>query len=145
MSAQVQPITGLDEVEKLLRTCDLPVADLSSSPPPLFFGVHSGTALSAVIGLEIYGTVALLRSLAVEPGMRAHGLGRELVAFAERFAAREGVKELFLLTTTVRDYFERQGYSPRSREDAPAVIRSTQQFSDICPDTSALLCKLLAP
>ncbi|MGF6267057.1 GNAT superfamily N-acetyltransferase [Paraburkholderia youngii] len=40
--------------------------------------------------------VAVVRGIAVEPTMRHHGIGRELLAFAERYACRQGCTELAL-------------------------------------------------
>jgi GNAT superfamily N-acetyltransferase len=44
------------------------------------------TNLAQTISLEIYGTEALLRSLAVDPGFRSTGLGSALVEHAEAHA-----------------------------------------------------------
>lgn len=67
MSAPIEPVSALHEILPLLGECDLPVSDLVASQLPLFFGMRSGSGLVAVIGLEVFGPVALLRSLAVAP------------------------------------------------------------------------------
>lgn len=144
MPVRIQPVPELSEVVNLLRNCELPVSDIISPHPPQFFGVRSGPALVAVVGLELYGAVALLRSLAVDPAFRRRGLGHELVAYAEQHAMRHGVQRAYLLTTTAADFFLRLGYAPLARDAAPSAIRHTRQFSELCPASSAFMSKPLA-
>lgn len=133
------------EIKQLLSTCDLPTADISPSESLLFFASRSDTRLVGVIGLEVYGPVALLRSLAVDPAHRTHGLGKSLVDYAEAHAASLGVKSLYLLTTTAVAFFSKLGYSPASRAEAPSSIKATSQFSGLCPASSVFMCKRLHP
>lgn len=133
----------LAEVRQLLSACELPTADILPSSSLLFFGTYSAGKLVGVIGLEVYGTNALLRSLAVVPALRRQGLGKSLVTYAETHAASIGVESLYLLTTTADAFFASLGYSPTSREDAPESIRSTTQFSGLCPASSTFMIKQL--
>lgn len=108
------------------------------------FFIHSADdKLVGVIGLEIYGTVALLRSLAVVPAQRNNGRGKSLVKFAEEYAADHGIESLYLLTTTAGDFFSRLGYTNTAREDAPSSIKATSQFSGLCPASSVFMSKHL--
>lgn len=140
----IEPITSLDEILPILTKCNLPVSDISASSPPLFFGVRVAGALAAVVGLELFESVGLLRSLAVSHLCRGRGHAQELVAYAESFAASHGVESLFLLTTTADAFFEKLGYTPASRQSAPQAIQTTPQFSGVCPSSSALLSKYVA-
>ncbi len=144
MSANIEPIANLSEVIGLLAECELPVADISPSGPARFFGIRAEGRLAAVIGLEPLGKIALLRSLAVAPARRHHGLGRELVAHAEQAAGALGIRTLYLLTTTATGFFEKLGYAPTPRDSAPAEIQATSQFAGLCPASSALLSKVIA-
>ena len=65
------------------------------------------------------------------------------MAEAERHARSRGVRELYLLTTTAERFFERLGYRRTGRENAPEAIRGTQEFSGLCPSSSAFLVKEL--
>jgi len=138
-----ESIGQLAEIRQLLSACGLPISDLSLSKSVLFLGSCSETRLVGVIGLEVFDSVALLRSLAVAPSHRHHGLGRSLVAFAEAHAACLGIESFFLLTTTAEAFFTKLGYSPASREDAPSPIQATAQFSGLCPASSAFMYKRL--
>jgi amino-acid N-acetyltransferase len=137
-------MSELNEIVSLLAENDLPVSDISPSHPPRFFGVRVDATLAAVVGLDLFGSVGLLRSLAVSPAYRGRGMARELVVFVERFAASHGVETLFLLTTTAADFFVKLGYLTASRPNAPAVIQATPQFSDLCPSSSVFLSKRVA-
>ena len=139
----IEPLSSLDEILPVLTGCNLPVADISVSSPPQFFGFRVAGSVVAVVGLEQFQSVGLLRSLAVSPGHRGRGLARELVSFVESFALSQGVESLFLLTTTAEAFFVALGYGPASRQEAPQAIQATPQFSGLCPSSSAFLSKRL--
>lgn len=144
MTMNIEPISELKEIMSLLTECGLPVADILQSEPPHFFGVRSESGLVAVVGLELFGAVALLRSLAVAPAHRGRGLARQLVAYAESVAVFRGIDSLFLLTTTASDFFCKLGFMPASRSAAPPAIQATSQFSSLCPASSTFLSKSVA-
>src|SRR5665647_886837 len=83
MDVKIEPISEIKDVLPLLVACCLPVSDISWSNPPQFFGLRSGSDLVAVVGLELFESVGLLRSLAVSPSHRGRGIAHQLVAFAE--------------------------------------------------------------
>ena len=132
------------EVEALLTEAQLPVADLASSRSLKLLGIRDGGGLLGVVGIEVYGRVGLIRSLAVEPAHRKSGLGVSLVSNAEAWAAEQGVETLYLLTTTAAQFFARRGYEAVPRSEAPAAIAATAQFSDLCPASSTFMRKVLA-
>lgn len=132
------------EVEALLAETRLPVSDLSSSRSLTLLGVRERGRLVGVVGIESYGEVGLLRSLAVLPVRRNFGLGVGLVSNAETWAAERGVNTLYLLTTTAAKFFARLGYEAVPRSEAPAAIATTGQFADLCPASSTFMRKVLA-
>ena len=134
-----------EDLIALLEVCALPVGDVALGGPTQFFGIRTEGALVAVVGLECYGHIALLRSLAVAPSVRGLGLAKSLVSFAESYASSNGIGELFLLTTTAEQFFLRRGYVPTSRIAAPTVIQATSEFTELCPASSVLLSKHMAP
>lgn len=131
------------QVRRLLHTSGLPTTDLTAEHLEHFFGWGSRQELRGVVGLEMYGPEALLRSLSVEEGVRGRGGGKALVAEAERYAQGRGVTRIYLLTTTAAAFFERLGYTAAAREEAPECIRATAEFSGLCPSSSAFLVKEL--
>ena len=138
------PVSPDAEMRELLKRCDLLVSDLDSSDSLFFYGCHSNGNITGVVGLEIHGTVALIRSLAVTSNIRGLGVGRLLVQFAEGMARKKGIVSLFLLTTTASNFFERLGYMHHQRDSAPESIKTTAQFSGLCPASSCFMSKQLS-
>ncbi|EEA02468.1 GCN5-related N-acetyltransferase [Burkholderia sp. H160] len=97
-----------------------------------FHEIEQDGQILGCAGLEVYGTDAILRSVAVTPSARGGGLGRALVGIAERDAAALGVQRLFLLTTNAARYFSRIGYRPCARSTAPPPVQASSQFSRLC-------------
>ena len=95
--------------------------------------------------LEIYGPAALLRSVAVDAGWQARGLGAELVEKAIRLAQSRAVREMFLLTTTAAEYFERHGFVRCARDDAPAAMKQSLEFTTICPASAVCMRRTVEP
>jgi len=129
--------------KKLLSESGLPISDITAHHLQHFFGCGSALELEGVVGLELFGEVALLRSLVVASSRRGTGVGSGLVAHAERHARDQGVQSLFLLTTTAEKFFLRRGYTRIPRDEAPAAIKGTKEFSGICPASSAFMVKQL--
>jgi amino-acid N-acetyltransferase len=132
---------NVSAAKQLLSESDLPVADITAQHMRHFFGCGSDLKLEGLVGLELYGEVALLRSLAVRFENRGTGLGTKLVERAEGHAREKGVTSLYLLTTTAEAFFLRRGYARVPREDAPAEIIGTREFAGLCPSTSAFMVK----
>jgi amino-acid N-acetyltransferase len=127
----------------LLEAEGLPASDLTETHLEHFFFTGSDGAPSALVGLEIYGEAALLRSLVVSVAARTQGLGSVLLLHAEEYAAAHQVRALYLLTTTAEPYFAHRGYRRIDRSEAPPSIQSTREFAGLCPSSSAFMIKRL--
>lgn len=127
----------------LLTSAGLPASDLTEAHMDTFFYAGPAVAPDAMIGVEIYGSAALLRSLVVSPELRERGLGKLLVAKAEQYAREHGVSAIYLLTTTAEKFFLARGYAAATRDAAPPSIRKTTEFAGLCPASSAFLSKHL--
>jgi amino-acid N-acetyltransferase len=91
-------------------------------------------------GIEGYGDVGLLRSLAVVPDQRGRGFGLALARRLVSWAAEHGLRELYLLTETAAPFFERKlGFDVIAREEAPPEIRATDEFARQCPGSAVLM------
>lgn len=134
---------SLAQVRRLTAAGELPTDDLGEADLAHFFGAGTADELLGVVGLELLGDTALLRSLAVAAEARGSGYGRALVAAAERHAAGLGVRSLYLLTTTAADFFARLGYRRVERESAPDGVRRTREFASLCPASAAFMLKRL--
>jgi amino-acid N-acetyltransferase len=127
----------------LLSSAQLPTEDLHESHCEYFFYSGSAERPTGLVGLELFGEVALLRSLVVAAGHRGSGEGAALLAHAESQARAQGVRELYLLTNTAEAFFARRGYTRSARDSAPDAIRTTREFASICPSSAALMMRNL--
>lgn len=127
---------------KALQDAGLPADDIALLGRVFYSfsldGQHIGYA-----GLEIYGPVALLRSVWVAEQHRQRGLGSRVVSEMERIAFQSGVESLHLLTKNQATFFERTGYSLTPRQQAPAAIAGTAQFQSLCPSSASYLWKVV--
>ena len=126
---------------RLLSECGLPTDDLRAGAATHFIGVQSGNGLAAVVGIEVFGKVALLRSLAVSERSRAQGLGARLVAAIETYAVSRQVHQMYLLTTTAEGFFVKYGYVRVERSEAPEEISASSEFASLCPQSAAFMTK----
>jgi amino-acid N-acetyltransferase len=130
-------------VVALLQSQGLPVSDITDEHLESFFFAGSDSSPTGLVGLEVHGADALLRSLVVAEAARGKGLGSVLVGHAEQYAASNGVRSLYLLTTTAEAFFERLGYERVDRSRAPPSIKGTHEFAGLCPASSAFMLKAL--
>ena len=125
-------------VEGLLTELALPVDGVSEWLDRFWIAEHEGDVVG-VAGLEMYGPAALLRSVAVAPSWRSSGLGRALVERALDTARREGVRDIYLLTTTAEHYFPRLGFGAITRDEVPAGVQDSVEFRGACPDSAVVM------
>jgi amino-acid N-acetyltransferase len=135
----VEPARADDaaEIKALLRSCGLPVADISGVSG--FLVARNGASLVGTIGLERAGGAGLLRSLSVIHEARRNGVARSLCDSLLRQARILGVRNVYLLTTDTQAFFRKLGFADIPRESAPEAIRQTAQFRDLCPASAVLM------
>jgi len=119
------------KIKALLNESGLPHEDIKPSRLKHFLVVRDGERVAGVAGIELYGSAALLRSLAVSPGYRRFGFASRLLAELEEYARQERAEVLYLLTRTAAGFFEKRGYRKTDRKDVPASIRETTEFRDL--------------
>ncbi len=129
-----------EEAIDLLASQKLPTADLPLSLNNFFY-VKDGDRLVALIGLEKYNVHGLLRSMVVHPAYRNKNIASLLVQKIEETAIQENLKSVFLLTETASVYFEKKGYVKVDREKVPFEIKSSSEFSNVCPVSAAVMMK----
>jgi len=134
----------LADAMALLRAADLPTEDLTDSHLEHFFMVGGTGSAVGLVGLELFGRHALLRSLVVDPQVRTTGLGSRLVEHAEAHARTRGASSMYLLTTTAEGFFAARGYARTERSTAPESIRGTREFASLCAASSAFMVKQLS-
>ncbi len=133
-----------EAVKALLTAAGLPTDDLPGGLDH-FLACGDPANPDGIVGLEIFGKGALLRSLVVGEAARGRGLGKDLVAAAEALAAGHRVQRVFLLTDTADGFFAALGYRRADRHSAPAAVQASRQFTELCPASAAFMIKQLRP
>src|SRR5437868_14548260 len=100
--------SDLSAVESLLTASDLPTDGVRDNFSGFVVADDDG-AIAGAIGLEKYGSAALLRSAVVAPDHRGTGVGRKLVEQLLERADEAGNGEAYLLTTHPGENFRRLG------------------------------------
>jgi len=143
-NATLRPATDADlpAVERLLTANSLPLEGVREALKD-FVVAESGDDIVGVAGLEICSDSALLRSVAVNAAWRGRGVGRALVTRLIADAEARGVRGLYLLTTTAEDYFPSFGFARIARENVPADVRATTEFTTTCSASATAMSRAL--
>ncbi len=134
----VQPV-DLNTVRELLSACGLPLDGVEEHFRRFLVARSPDGVIVGVVGLELYGEQALLRSLAVADTARRQGVGRRLVEACLARAAAAGAREVYLLTTTAPDYFPRFGFSTVDRRAVTGPVVVSAEFQGACPQTATVM------
>lgn len=128
----------LEAVETLLEASELPVVEVAEWLDR-YVVARDADRIVGVAGLEVHGSDGILRSVAVDPSHRGRGLGDRLTAAVIERARSEGLRRLYLLTTTAEDYFGRRGFRRIAREAASEDARKSVEFREACPASAAVM------
>jgi amino-acid N-acetyltransferase len=140
-----EPASSADEprIRKLLTLCGLPHGDITAQHLRHFWVLKDKGEVIGVVGLEVLGRLALLRSLTVDPRFREKGLATQLTKKGEKYAASLKIEELYLLTMTADSFFLKRGYKKIERKSAPPQVQGTAEFQGLCPASSVCMVKQL--
>jgi N-acetylglutamate synthase-like GNAT family acetyltransferase len=128
----------LEPIKELLLANGLPTAGVDDHWKT-FLIARDGESVVACGGAEAYQFAALIRSVAVSPQYRSHGLGRRIVRqLLDRLASR-GLREFYLLTTTAEEYFRKRGFKPIDRDEVHPQLLSSREFQDACPESAVCM------
>ncbi len=142
LSFQKAEIFDLDFIKNVLKSNELPYEDLETSKVELFL-TYENSDFVGVIGLEIFANTGLLRSMAVNEKFRNKGYGKKICQKLLNYSKDIGISELYLLTCTAKVFFEKMGFEVISRENVPESIKSTNEFSGLCPCSAICLRRIL--
>ena len=152
MTYSIRPATPRDlaEVTELLTDAHLMLNRVESQFGPQFavaIDDDSG-AVIGVAGIELYGDdgegMGLFRSAAVRDAWRGRSVGAALTEDRLRWAEREGLASVFLLTETAAAYWPRFGFVRVARDGAPRAMQESHEWRHGCP-ASAVAMRLDLP
>ena len=124
---------------ELLQKHKLPVTDINEHK--LLYLLLDAERIIGTVGLEIFEDCALLRSVSVIKEEQGKGFGKILNDEIEKYAKGSGINCLYLITTTAKDFFNKQGYYAIKREESPLAIKQTAEFTSLCPSTAVVMKK----
>jgi amino-acid N-acetyltransferase len=139
MTPPIRPARSGDwpSIRGLLEARHLPTGGAETHLPDFLVATSetSGVVLG-VAGLERYGEIGLLRSVAVGDDLAGKGLGTALVRALLERAREGGVRDVFLLTTTAADWFPRFGFTVARREELPDALNASEELRGACPSSA---------
>ena len=127
-------------IRALLEARDLPLDGAEAHVGECFVATEGAPgSLLGVAGLERYGSIGLVRSVAVVDGVAARGFGTALVRALLQRARAEGIRALYLLTTTAAGWFPRFGFRVIRREELPHALGESAELRGACPSTAVAM------
>jgi amino-acid N-acetyltransferase len=130
-------------IKQFLEANGLLHQDIKTADLKHFLTARDSSDMIGLVGLEIQGDCALLRSLAVNKDNRHKGLATLLVDKIENYARSLKICTLYLLTMTAEDFFKKCDFRGAARETAPAGIQNTAEFRGLCPASAVFMTKRL--
>jgi len=150
--ASIQPARAEDltAILDLLVRCGLPIEGMGQDPVRFLVArspAPSGAgAVLGCVGLEIHGSSCLLRSFAVTPAVRGHGLALRLIRASLEKARAAGCAHAYLLTLTVERLALRHGFHRVTREEVPPSVLASREFSlTTCAPAAVMHLPLTSP
>ena len=135
ISYRTATVEELPAIIQLLDECKLPHSDILPGKQQ-FVVAEIDRKIIGCAGYEAYNQNGLFRSLAVKPLYRGMMIAHTMIDKIFALAQEQGIKELFLLTTTADKLFGKLGWEMINRNDVPENIGSTTEFSSICPSVA---------
>jgi amino-acid N-acetyltransferase len=135
--------SDVSQIREILAQFELAHEDITPAHLEHFMVLRDGAQIAGVVGLELLGGCALLRSLCVRARDRERGIASELTKRVEEYALSSKVGALYLLTTTAEGFFAKRGYQRIERNSAPVAIQETAEFQSLCPASAVCMVKHL--
>ena len=130
----------LAAIQALLAKSKLPPDDVGEHLDNFLVARRAGK-IAGTVGLEVYGSNALLRSLAVEESERNKGMAKSLYDELLIFARDRGVRQISLLTTTAEGYFAKLGFTRVNKDEIPGFVKNTKEYQEFCPSNAVCMVK----
>jgi phosphinothricin acetyltransferase len=126
-------------IEALLTAADLPLAGARDHVANFVIALRDEEVVGCATVERAGGPAVLLRSVALSPSVRGTGAGRTLVDRVLGRAARAGATRAVLLTTTAEAFFTHLGFRRITRDEVPASLLASAEFTGACPSTAVVM------
>lgn len=131
----------VNDAKTLLKENNLCYTDIPKENLDIF-KVLDNNMIVGYLGLEHYGSDAVLRAVVIKDNLRGLKLGRKMTLLGIDAARSRGIKSLYLLTLTAKDFFSKLGFKVMARKDVPEAVGKSEEFLKFCPDTA--ICMMLS-
>jgi amino-acid N-acetyltransferase len=128
----------LTAIIQLLQQRNLPTEGIAEHLVNFLVGEVKGRIIGTV-GLELYGTKGVVRSLAVVSQFQGRGYGQKLLWAILGQAKRLGLTRVYLLTETAETFFARFGFSRINRDKVDPLVAASPEFTNLCPLTATCM------
>ncbi|WP_294641652.1 GNAT family N-acetyltransferase [uncultured Aureimonas sp.] len=122
----------------LLSAAGLPTEDVAEPGRVFLRYANEGREFVGIGGFEPLGAAVLLRSIAVAPEHRGHGIGRSITANLMGRARQRGAADAFAFTNGERTFLAALGFPRIERTEAPAAVLATRQATGLCAASAVL-------
>ena len=119
----------MPDLREFLTRADLTLSGLDAPTVRLWLLRDADGVVLGSTGYEVSesGLDVLIRSVAVDPELRARGLGLRLAQFALDDAARAGARRAWLFSRRSGPFWQRLGFAPANRDDLATTLANTHQ------------------
>lgn len=134
--------SDLEALYDLLKLVDLPIEGVEETIDHFLLLIRqtdSEEELIGCVGLEIYEEYALLRSAAIHPNHQGKNYGKQLILAIIAFSKLIGAKQLFLLTETAEQFFEKMGFTKIERLQVPDIVKTSIEFESLCDESAIVM------
>ena len=135
--------SNLEAIFALLELVNLPTGGVKENINTFFILQEIDGTIKGCIGLELYNEYALLRSAAIHPENQGQGLGSKLTAAVTLLAKELGVRKLYLITETAKEFFERKGFTLVSKDEIPESVKGSVEFTFRCAEKGVTMIREL--
>jgi amino-acid N-acetyltransferase len=131
--------TEFESFRKSVMCAGLPHQDLNYQNQVLIIYTSGDGEIVGTGGLEIQDPFALMRSVSVVKDHRNKQIGKHITSDLVDNVKRSNLKALYLMTETATSFFQKLGFETVDRERVPSEIKSTSEFSHVCPVSAACM------
>lgn len=125
-------------IKDILKELELPFTDIDNFIDN-FLIAKADNEIVGNIGIEVYNSLAVLRSLGVKKKYQGLGIGHQLFISLKKSAYRLNISEIYLLTETAENFFAKYGFIRHHRNKVPQIIKQTNEFKTLCPATAVCM------